>query len=75
MDCTGGTVATFSGTGCLPPSHITWSAPQSCTDVHGDRSTVYDGDAIPNSGPCAPVGGVPRGQLTPASPTTICCNR
>lgn len=75
VTCTGGTVATFGHPGCSVPSSTTWSAPQSCADVHGDQSLVYEGDAVPSSGPCAPIGGVPSGQLTPVAPTTICCTQ
>ncbi len=75
LECTGGTVATFGNPGCAMQPHVAWNAPQSCADIHGAQSAVYDGDAVPSSGPCTPVGGVPTGQLTPTSPTTICCTR
>ena len=73
MDCKGGTVSTFDEMGCAAPSRHTWSAPQSCTGIGGDTSGEYNGDAVPNSGPCKPSGGLPTGGLTPTTPTTICC--
>jgi hypothetical protein len=74
-DCAGGTVTTFNNTGCVIPAHTTWSTPQWCANPGGDRSAVYEGDAVPSTGPCTPVGGVPTGQFTPTGPTTICCTR
>lgn len=73
--CTGGTVATFSKADCAAPSHATWSLPQTCVAAGGDTSAVYMGDAIANTGACAPMGGQPTGQFTPEDPTTICCTQ
>jgi hypothetical protein len=75
LSCTGGTVATFDGAGCAAPSHVTWDVPQSCTDVHGDQSAVFEGDVVASTGACTPLGGLPTGQLAPSHPTTICCTR
>ena len=73
MSCDGGTVSTFNEMGCAAPSQHTWSAPQSCAGIGGVTSATYDGDAVPNSGPCKASGGLPSGGLTPTNPTTICC--
>jgi hypothetical protein len=72
-DCEGGTVSTFDAMGCAAPAHHTWSTPQSCTGIGKDTSGKYNGDAVLNSGACRPRGGVPTGELTPTTPTTICC--
>jgi hypothetical protein len=73
VTCFGGTVSTFNQAGCVTPPHNTWSAPESCMGIGGDKSGIYNDDAVPHSGPCAPTGGEPTGKVTPTTPTTICC--
>jgi hypothetical protein len=76
VTCAGGTVTTFMGMNCgLGPIPMPSIASQSCTNVGGAQSALYNNDAVVTPGVCAPSGGLATGSFTAMTPTTICCTQ